>query len=84
MADDSSSFGHGELGCFALSSVSDGARPQNEYSKQLRDLREAQKNGKAHGKVFVKGLFLLFAEDLIANVERHCSGWAEGTQGPYP
>ncbi|KAI1782302.1 hypothetical protein LXA43DRAFT_1145599 [Ganoderma leucocontextum] len=26
----------------------------NEHAKQLRDLREQQKNGKAHGKVFVK------------------------------
>ena len=28
---------------------------QNEHAKQLRELREQQRSGKVHGKVFVKG-----------------------------
>ena len=32
------------------------ASSQNEHAKQLKELREQQKNGKTHGKVFVKGM----------------------------
>jgi hypothetical protein len=32
---------------------------QNEYSKQIKEYRAQQGPGKAHGKVFVKGMFSL-------------------------
>jgi hypothetical protein len=52
---------------------------QNEYSKQIKEFRSQEKPGKAHGKVFVKGQYLLcfFRKEVLISTMRYSVGLEE-------